>query len=157
MMLTVEIDNACPEQWTPQQQFCENCLRTAQAIAKRSEQLSVSLRFVSSAESEALNSTYRHKQAPTNVLSFPVDLPAGLLASLESEPLGDIVVCPEVVTTEANQQHKQLQDHWSHMLIHGFLHLLGYDHQSDTDAEIMEALEIKCLKKLGISNPYLIG
>lgn len=156
MTLTVELDNDCPDQWTPDQQFCENCLAAAQAIAQKSGQLTVSLRFVSSTESQELNSTYRHKQTPTNVLSFPAELPAGLLASLESEPIGDIVVCPEVVTAEAEQQHKQLQDHWSHMLIHGFFHLLGYDHESEADAEKMEALEIKCLKKLGISNPYLI-
>ncbi|HAO87644.1 MAG TPA: rRNA maturation RNase YbeY [Gammaproteobacteria bacterium] len=157
MTLTVEIDNDCPEQWTPNQQFCENCLGIAQTIAKKPEPLTVSLRFVSRSESKDLNSTYRNKQTPTNVLSFPADLPAELLESLDSEPIGDIVVCPEVVTAEADQQHKPLQDHWSQMLIHGFFHLLGYDHESEADAEKMEALEIKCLKKLGISNPYLIG
>ena len=157
MMLTVEIDNDCPEQWTPDQKFCESCLGNARAIAQMPEPLTVSLRFVSRSESKNLNSTYRKKQIPTNVLSFPADLPAELLENLDSEPIGDIVVCPEVVMAEADRQHKPLQNHWSHMLIHGFFHLLGYDHKSEADAEKMEALEIKCLKKLGISNPYLIG
>ena len=157
MTLTVEIDNDCPEEWTPDQKFCESCLGIAQTIANKPEPLTVSLRFVSSTESKDLNSTYRNKQSPTNVLSFPADLPVELLESLDSEPIGDIVVCPEVVTAEADKQRKRLQDHWSHMLIHGFFHLLGYDHGSEADAVKMEALEIKCLKKLGINNPYLIG
>ena len=157
MTLIIEIDNNCPERWSPDQEFCENCLTVAQSVAQQSRHQTVSLRFVSSTESQELNHKYRHKNAATNVLSFPAELPASLLASLESEPLGDIVVCPEVVETEAEQQAKQLQDHWSHMLIHGFFHLLGYDHQNDADAGKMEALEIKCLKKLGIKNPYLIG
>jgi probable rRNA maturation factor len=157
MTLTVEIDNDCPDQWTPDLRFCENCLGLAQATAQKTDTLTVSLRFVSRSESKDLNSTYRNKQAPTNVLSFPADLPMELLESLDSEPIGDIVICPGVVEAEADQQHKPLQDHWSHMLIHGFFHLLGYDHESEADAEKMEALEIKCLKKLGISNPYLIG
>ena len=101
-------------------------------------------------ESQQLNKQYRHKDKPTNVLSFPFEVPEGIELNL----LGDLVVCAPVIQQEATEQGKVLFDHWAHMIIHGCLHLLGYDHINDTDADEMEALEIKILAQLSINNPY---
>ncbi len=90
------------------------------------------------------------------MLSFRADLPESLRANLTSEPLGDIVICPVVIEAEAREQLKTMEDHWTHMLVHGFYHLIGYDHMTESESATMEALEIECLKKLGISNPYLL-
>ena len=106
-------------------------------------------------ESHELNLQYRKKDKPTNVLSFPSDIPEEMLNLLEVEPLGDLVICIPVVLQEAAEQQKTPMDHFTHLLIHGILHLLGYDHEtSAADAEEMEALEIAILKKIGIANPY---
>lgn len=97
-----------------------------------------------------LNADFRGKEAPTNVLSFPADLPPG-----PWEPvLGDVVICPEVVAREAAEQGKPLQAHWAHMVVHGTLHLLGYDHQEAAEAEAMEGLERRILAGLGFDDPY---
>lgn len=109
------------------------------------------IRIVDEAESAALNEQYRHKQGPTNILSFPFEAPPGV----DMDLLGDLVVCAPVVAREAQQQHKPLCDHWAHIIVHGVLHLLGYDHIKDDEAEQMEALEIKILHFLNIQNPYL--
>ena len=103
-----------------------------------------------------LNRDYREKDKPTNVLSFPMwnnmaEIPNGA----GEIPLGDIIIAFETIKREAIEQEKTLADHFTHMLIHGFLHLLGYDHIEEGDAELMESLEIKILKKLSISNPYV--
>lgn len=104
---------------------------------------------------QAINADYRGKDKPTNILSFPFDAPEGLPKdALEVPFLGDLVICPGVLETEARNQQKHLQDHWQHILIHGILHLLGYDHIEDEEAEIMEALEIKLLAQRNINNPY---
>ncbi|BEU02579.1 endoribonuclease YbeY [Agarivorans sp. OAG1] len=110
----------------------------------------ITVRIVDEAESQALNSQYRHKDKPTNVLSFPFEAPPGVSLPL----LGDLVICRQVVEREAEEQGKPVFDHWAHMVVHGSLHLLGYDHIEDQEAEEMEALEIAVLTKLGISNPY---
>ena len=110
----------------------------------------ISLRIVTTDESCELNSTYRNKPKPTNVLSFKSDLPS----FVESDYLGDLVICAEVVANETKEQKKKLMSHWAHMLAHGVLHLLGFDHIDDHDAEIMETLEIKILNQLGIDDPY---
>ncbi|WP_221074216.1 rRNA maturation RNase YbeY [Agarivorans aestuarii] len=110
----------------------------------------ITVRIVDEAESQALNSQYRNKDKPTNVLSFPFEAPPGVLLPL----LGDLVICRQVVEREAEEQGKAVFDHWAHMVVHGSLHLLGYDHIEDQEAEEMEALEIAVLTKLGISNPY---
>lgn len=106
-------------------------------------------------ESQQLNLEYRQKDKPTNVLSFPSDLPDEMAAVLDSFPIGDLVICMPVVLSEAVEQNKTPLNHFTHMLVHGTLHLMGYDHEtSDEDAEEMEALEIDILTKLNLENPY---
>ncbi len=108
------------------------------------------IRIVDTAESAALNETYRHKQGPTNVLSFSFETPPGI----DIDHLGDIVICAPVVLHEATVQEKTTQAHWAHMVVHGMLHLLGYDHQENGSAAAMEALEIDILAQLGYPDPY---
>lgn len=115
---------------------------------------SLSLRIVSPSESQVLNRTYRGKDKPTNVLSFPYTDQSDFPLPKQIQPLGDLALCHEVIVMEAQTQHKSLQDHYIHLIIHGILHLLGYDHENDTDAEEMETLEINLLKTLAINNPY---
>jgi probable rRNA maturation factor len=109
------------------------------------------VRIVDVHESAQLNKQYRHKPGPTNILSFPVEIPEGIELNL----LGDLVVCAPVVEREAQEQQKPLSHHWAHIIVHGVLHLLGYDHIKDAEAEIMESKEINILQTLNISNPYL--
>jgi len=108
------------------------------------------VRIVDEQESAELNQQYRHKSGPTNILSFPVDLPEGI----ELDLLGDLVICAPVLEKEAIAQQKVLADHWAHIIIHGVLHLLGYDHLEDDEAELMENKEIAILNTLTIANPY---
>jgi probable rRNA maturation factor len=108
-------------------------------------------------ESHKLNLEYRGKDKPTNVLSFPSDLPDEMAEILDSFPIGDLVICIPVVLREAEEQSKAPLTHFTHMLVHGTLHLMGYDHEtSEQDAEEMEAIEIEILQKLGFENPYLL-
>lgn len=122
------------------------------ALSLRNDDSELSIRLVDSAESQQLNHQYRGKDKPTNVLSFPFEVPEGIELPL----LGDLVICAPVVEREALEQQKNLHEHWAHMVIHGILHLLGFDHIDDDEAEEMEALEIKLLSQLGIANPYQI-
>lgn len=115
--------------------------------------LEVSVRVVDEAEMQALNRRYRDRDRPTNVLSFPAGPVAGLPDGAAG-PLGDIVVCAAVVTDEAAEQGKPAGEHWAHMVVHGTLHLLGYDHEQDDEAREMEALEVRVLELSGISDPY---
>ncbi|WLD59094.1 rRNA maturation RNase YbeY [Salinispirillum sp. LH 10-3-1] len=115
----------------------------------------LTVRLVDSAESQQLNNTYRGKDKPTNVLSFPFEAPADI--PLDEDYLGDLVICVPVVNQEAEEQQKPILHHWAHMVIHGALHLLGYDHISDDDAEEMEQLERELLFQLGIPDPYIIN
>jgi probable rRNA maturation factor len=108
------------------------------------------VRIVDEQESAELNEQYRHKPGPTNILSFPADLPEGIELNL----LGDLVICAPVLEQEALEQNKLLAHHWAHIIVHGVLHLLGYDHIDETEAELMESKEIAILKKLNINNPY---
>lgn len=115
----------------------------------------VSVRIVAEAESQALNADYRGKDRPTNVLSFPVGAEfAGLAPADMARPLGDLVLCAPVIEREAQEQGKMAAAHWAHMLTHGLLHLLGYDHEDDEQALTMEGLEIRALKVLGFADPY---
>jgi len=125
----------------------------------------VSLRIVSANESQQLNNDYRGKNRPTNVLSFPMQLDTPIPSDQEAGEeyrmpgpfLGDLAICAEVVAREARQQHKTAVAHWAHMLVHGMLHLQGYDHIQDDEAEQMEQLEIRILQQLGFANPYQIN
>lgn len=156
MNATVEITNDCDTQWVPEQSLCEDWLNSALETANKETPCIISLKFVEKPVSAELNSQYRGKQSATNVLSFPAAFPDALSQQLDFLPLGDIVVCPEVLEQEAKQQHKEAQAHWAHLLIHGLLHLLGYDHETAECAKTMEELEIKALEKLGFPNPYLV-
>lgn len=121
------------------------------AIGQNTENTDVCIRIVDELESTELNFNYRAKKSPTNVLSFPADIPD----YIDVPMLGDLVICAPVVEREAIEQGKPSQSHWAHMTIHGTLHLLGYDHMSDSEATIMENLEIELLDKLNIPNPYV--
>ncbi|OTG72967.1 rRNA maturation RNase YbeY [Acinetobacter sp. ANC 4218] len=115
----------------------------------------IGIACVDNNESHKLNLEYRQKDKPTNVLSFPSDVPEEVLAMLDALPIGDLVICIPVVLQEAIDQNKTPIEHFTHMLVHGTLHLMGYDHEtSDEEAEEMEALEIEILAKLGFENPY---
>lgn len=120
------------------------------------EAVELSIRIVDTDESADLNQTYRHKSGPTNVLSFPFESPEAVEFE-DAELLGDLVICAPVVAREAAEQQKLLQSHWAHMVIHGTLHLLGFDHIEEADAEEMETLEIKLMEKLGYDNPYRVS
>ncbi|OOF08807.1 MULTISPECIES: rRNA maturation RNase YbeY [unclassified Salinivibrio] len=120
------------------------------AVRNAREQAEVTIRLVDEGESQSLNRDYRGKDKPTNVLSFPFDAPPGIDIDL----LGDLIICRQVVEREAEQQGKQLMDHWAHMVVHGSLHLLGYDHIEDDEAEQMEALERDILATMGVPDPY---
>ncbi len=120
------------------------------ALRNERETAELSVRIVDDQESAALNQQYREKSGPTNVLSFPFD-------AVTPEPLpilGDLVICAPVVIREAQQQEKLVEAHWAHMCVHGVLHLLGYDHAGDADAQVMEALETTILLDMGFPAPY---
>ncbi|WP_459176199.1 rRNA maturation RNase YbeY [Ewingella americana] len=115
------------------------------------EESEVTIRIVDDAESHELNMTYRGKDKSTNVLSFPFEAPPGMELPL----LGDLVICRQVVEKEAEEQQKALLAHWAHMVVHGSLHLLGYDHIVDEEAEEMESIEIEIMQSLGYPDPYI--
>ena len=122
----------------------------AAALAGHREEAELSVRIVDEAEGRELNHRYRGKDYATNVLSFPVELPEGVALPL----LGDLVICAPVVSREATEQGKAPEAHWAHLTVHGVLHLLGYDHIEDEDAEVMEGLEREILAGLGYPDPY---
>jgi probable rRNA maturation factor len=125
-------------------------VEAATRAAGRREATEVTVRLVSEEESRTLNLDYRSKDRPTNVLSFAADLPD----DLELPFIGDIVICPAVLRREAAEQRKEIDSHWAHLTVHGVLHLLGYDHEVDSDAAAMESLEVQILKGLGYPDPY---
>ena len=149
MNLHVDIQSATGEA-VPAEKDIRNWISATCRNRSDLDSVEISVRLVDSDEMAKLNSTYRGKPGPTNVLSFPASLPAELKVPL----LGDIVICAPVVIAEATRQGKSAHDHWAHMAVHGTLHLLGYDHIEEQDAVIMEALESAILKDLDISCPY---
>ncbi|MAY35262.1 MAG: rRNA maturation RNase YbeY [Spongiibacteraceae bacterium] len=149
MNLTIDLQNASSASAPPSIADFERWVGAA--LDGRRDEAEVSIRLVDEEESATLNARYRQKDTPTNVLSFPADLPA----ELELPLLGDLVICSGVVQREASEQGKAETAHWAHMVIHGTLHLIGYDHIEDTDAERMEGLEISILETLEFPNPYL--
>ena len=152
MTISIDIQMACSSQEGLEEAPEEHSMRRWVRAALRNERETVelSVRIVDEQESATLNQQYRGKTGPTNVLSFPFD-------AVTPEPLpilGDLVICAPVVAREASEQHKTLDAHWAHMCVHGVLHLLGYDHMGDRDAEVMEALETTILLGLGYPAPY---
>ena len=146
MNMIVDLDVAC-DNVVPELPSFE-CWANAACTQSDAE---LSIRVVGLEESAELNETYRQKKGPTNVLSFPCEVPEGVPCSL----LGDLVICAAIVEKEALEQEKSVEAHWAHMVIHGVLHLKGYDHMEDSDAERMEALEVEIMARLGFANPYL--
>jgi probable rRNA maturation factor len=122
------------------------------ALEKRVLTAEITIRICNKSEMIQLNSDYRNKNKPTNVLSFPFDMPH--YPEEDIPLLGDIVICAEVVADEAKEQGKTLEAHWAHLVVHGVLHLLGYDHVEEKAAEKMEGEEISILASLGYDNPY---
>lgn len=132
-----------------------NALRAAALAWQGWGKAGLSVLLVSVAESQRLNAEWRGKDKPTNVLSFPFEMPDGLWVGTV-ELLGDLVICPEVLLTESREQQKPLSNHFTHMLVHGMLHLQGYDHEDDIEAQEMESLEIDILRQVGLENPYVL-
>ncbi|ASR42353.1 rRNA maturation RNase YbeY [Xanthomonas citri pv. mangiferaeindicae] len=124
------------------------------ALDGRIREADLAIRLVDEDEGRALNRHYRGKDYATNVLSFPAELPEGLPEGVRLPLLGDLVICAPVVAREAAEQHKRQGDHYAHLTVHGVLHLLGWDHENDKDAEAMEQLEREVLASLGIDDPY---
>ncbi|EKN4209004.1 rRNA maturation RNase YbeY [Yersinia ruckeri] len=120
-------------------------------LSQFQEESEVTIRVVDEAESHELNLTYRGKDKSTNVLSFPFEAPP----EIELPLLGDLIICRQVVEQEAVEQNKALRAHWAHMVVHGSLHLLGYDHIVDDEAEEMESIETEIMQGLGYPDPYI--
>jgi probable rRNA maturation factor len=153
--MQVDVQFACEDAGVPEEREIQSWVEFA---ARESGRLpdgdsDVAVRIVGEAEIQTLNQQFRNKDAATNVLSFPAGAIQGLPAT-ESRALGDIVICAAVVRDEALRQSRPLADHWAHMLVHGALHLLGYDHGGEQEAAEMESLEAAILKARGIANPY---
>jgi probable rRNA maturation factor len=149
MTLIVDIQMASASEETPDPQSIKRWVGAA--IGNQRESTELSVRIVDKEEGQSLNEQYRGSSGATNVLSFPFEN-----ESPESLPLiGDIVICAPVVAKEAAEQNKALNAHWAHMIIHGVLHLLGYDHQDDEQANVMETLETEIMQGLGFPPPYL--
>ncbi len=148
MTLIVDIQMASASEEVPDPQSIERWIGAA--IGNQRESTELSVRIVDAEEGQALNEQFRGSTGATNVLSFPFEN-----ESPEPLPLiGDIVICAPVVAKEAREQNKALNAHWAHMMIHGVLHLLGYDHQNENDANLMESLETEIMQGLGFPPPY---
>ncbi|KAF1709289.1 rRNA maturation RNase YbeY [Pseudoxanthomonas kalamensis DSM 18571] len=131
----------------------------AAALHGRIREADVAIRIVDAKEGRALNRHYRGKDYATNVLSFPADMAEGvkLPKGVKMPLLGDLVICAPVVAREAREQKKPLAAHYAHLTVHGVLHLLGWNHEDDREAECMEQLEREILAELGIDDPYAEG
>ncbi len=140
-------DKLPPDSFVPDKNHCQ---QWAQFALQRDDEVIASVQIVTPDEMQQLNRDYRGKDRPTNVLSFPMQVPAEVGLNL----LGDLVLCAQVIADEAAQQNKPLQAHWAHMIVHGMLHLQGYDHIEEHEAEHMEALETDILQTLGFPDPY---
>ena len=146
----LSVSYAVPRAGVPSPASFRQWVAAALHGARRRKPAEVAIRIVDTNEGQALNRDYRGKDYATNVLSFPAELPPGVDLPL----IGDLAICAPVVTREAGEQGKKPRDHWAHLTVHGTLHLLGYDHLEDSEAEAMEALETRILAGLGIADPY---
>ncbi|MEJ2044191.1 MAG: rRNA maturation RNase YbeY [Reinekea sp.] len=153
MKLDLDYQLASTQTSLPSKEMMELWLQAT--LLNQCEDVQMSIRIVDKDEGQQLNSQYRGKDKPTNVLSFPFEKPAGIPSDEFDSLLGDLVICAPVVSQEAAEQEKTEMNHWAHMVVHGTLHLLGYDHIKDDDADIMEQLERNILATLDIPNPYL--
>lgn len=151
MTLDLEIQNLTQLEEIPSESTLAQWSKAA--IRQEREHAELVIRLVDEAEIQDLNREYRGKDKPTNVLSFPSILPT----VVESNLLGDIIICAPVVLREAQEQGKSVDAHWAHMVVHGVLHLLGYDHREDSDGDSMERLEKEIMAGLGFLNPYEEG
>ncbi|WP_455234218.1 rRNA maturation RNase YbeY [Thiogranum longum] len=149
-MLELEVQYAVDSSGVPGKEDFVSWARAA--LSDIDQGVEMVVRIVDEPESRDLNSRYRGKDKPTNVLSFPFEAPP----EIDSSHLGDLVICAPVVRREAREQCKQELDHWAHMVVHGILHLRGFDHETDEEAQAMEALEKQILSGLGIQDPYRI-
>lgn len=125
------------------------------ALQDKYDNVELSICLVDEGESAEFNERYRHKQGPTNILSFPLDVPAGV--ELDVPCLGDLILCVPLLEQEATAQGKALDFHWAHLVIHGVLHLQGFDHVTDAEADVMEAIEANILQSLNFPHPYLFN
>lgn len=146
--ITVNIQYACKQPGIPDRRRIRRWVRAALAGNPLRGELTV--RIVDEVEGAELNRHWRRRTGATNVLSFP----AARAVGVTPDPLGDIVICAPVVRREAREQGKKSEAHWAHMVIHGTLHLLGFDHEKAADARTMESFEIRLLEKLGFPDPY---
>ncbi len=155
MAVAVDVQVACDDPDIPEEADIQDWIATAIEQSDRSpaDNVEVAVRVVDADEIRTLNRLYRDKDKSTNVLSFPAGDIDGLPANV-SRLLGDVVVCASVVAVEASEQGKTLPDHWAHMLVHGTLHLLGFDHEHDAEAIEMESLETRILASKSVSDPY---
>jgi probable rRNA maturation factor len=149
LLLKVDLQVATQGQRLPAPKELNTWVRAV--LVERRQAAEVTIRIVGKVESAALNQRYRGRRGPTNVLAFPFDSPVRLTVPL----LGDIVICAPIVRREAEEQGKEAQAHWAHLVVHGTLHLLGYDHQTPLQAHHMESLEQTVLAALGFPNPYV--
>lgn len=151
--LDVAVSYALPRKGLP----AANSFRkwVAAALKGRIREADLAIRIVGTKEGRSLNRHYRDRDYATNVLSFPADLPEGLPKGVKLPLLGDLVICAPVVVRESREQKKPLNDHYAHLTVHGTLHLLGWDHEDEREAECMEQLEREILASLGIADPYL--
>ncbi|MGN2253522.1 rRNA maturation RNase YbeY [Frateuria sp. GZRe12] len=146
----ISVSYAVPRAGLPSPASFRQWVTAALRGARRRKPAEVAIRLVDTGEGRALNRDYRGKDYATNVLSFPAELPPGVDLPL----IGDLAICAPVVAREAGEQGKKPRDHWAHLTVHGTLHLLGYDHIENAEAEAMEALERRILAGLGIADPY---
>ena len=155
MIAQVDVQIACDDAGLPESDEIESWLQRAIDAAGRNvaDEVEVLVRIVDCAESRSLNREYRQQDKPTNVLSFPAGRIDGLPADV-SNMLGDIVICASIVNQEAAEQGKPGGEHWAHMVVHGTLHLLGFDHMDDDGALEMEGLETRILTTHGVADPY---
>ena len=151
MILMLDVQSACSEP-APDESALQHWLGCALTEAGHRKDVEIAVRIMADGEMAALNKRYRGRDGPTNVLSFPADLPPGLDLPL----LGDIAICAPVVLSEAAEQGKPTHSHWAHMTVHGCLHLLGYDHVEPEDARRMESLETRIMLALGLPCPYTL-
>ncbi|PTY38894.1 rRNA maturation RNase YbeY [Saccharospirillum sp. MSK14-1] len=154
MKLDLDLQRATSGEHLPQPAQFERWL--IQVLAGYRDHASVCIRMVDEPESQSLNRDYRGKDKPTNVLSFPFELPPGIDDAQAQALLGDLVICVPVLEREAAEQGKTTEQHWAHLVIHGALHLLGFDHIDPQDADIMENIERRVLADLGLPDPYLL-